>query len=389
MAANAVGLLLSLLLIFPKLGLLFGEWTYGRWLPLHLNWQLYGWTALPLVAWVFFLLPETRASLATASSLGIRAWSTALALGGIAWLTGHTSGKIFLDWTGLMRVLFPGVILYLWGVLALAWHRSEKRNWLALPGLFVLLAVPFGLYFASGPEVYPHVDKTTGGPTGASLLNSTLSVVFLLLILPLALRHKPARKTLDRIVWACFTGSILLGIYAETLPRSHHHPGQIACLGSLFLWLGLLPYYFSKQSWKASHPRWQKAMFVWLGILILNGFVTFLPGILDRLKFSNALVAHSHLAMAGFTTSFLIFVLQHILPQEIAARFDHSLAFWTWHLATASYVALMLAAGILESLHPSFLISPGSLRDSLFALRSLCGLALFLVSIHWWKSLQS
>ena len=38
---------LSLLLLWPGLGDLFAPLTYGRWMPLHMNWQLYGWTALP------------------------------------------------------------------------------------------------------------------------------------------------------------------------------------------------------------------------------------------------------------------------------------------------------------------------------------------------------
>ena len=45
---NAVGLYLALLLMEPRLQA--GIWTYGRWVPVHLNAQLYGWTALPLVA---------------------------------------------------------------------------------------------------------------------------------------------------------------------------------------------------------------------------------------------------------------------------------------------------------------------------------------------------
>ena len=46
---NLVGLWLSVLLIWPSLGL--PEWSYGRWVPVHLNVQLFGWTSLPLVAW--------------------------------------------------------------------------------------------------------------------------------------------------------------------------------------------------------------------------------------------------------------------------------------------------------------------------------------------------
>ncbi|MDB4680561.1 hypothetical protein OAE72_01255 [Akkermansiaceae bacterium] len=384
-AANCVGLLLSILLLAPKLGLIFGEWTYGRWLPLHLNWQLYGWTALPLIAWVFFLFKESTRSLARASVLGIWAWSTCLMLGGFFWLSGHTSGKIFLDWTGAMRILFPVVILFLWGVLFFAWRKDDKRHLRALPGLLALLIVPFALYFATDPTVYPAVDESTGGPTGASLLNSTLSVVFLLLLVPRALRNPPGSASLDRKIWIFFFLNLILGIYAETLPPSHHHPGQIACLATLLVWPVLLSIYYSRLHWRNSHPRWQRALFVWFGILALNGFTSFLPGILDRIKFTDALVAHSHLAMAGFTTSFLIFLLQQILPQKRAVIFDHTPAFVAWHLATIGYVTLMLISGILDSIPHS----PAGLHHLLYGLRSLCGLILTLVSIHWWRGLNS
>jgi cytochrome c oxidase cbb3-type subunit 1 len=387
-AANGVGLLLAFLLLVPKAGLVFGELTYGRWLPLHLNWQLYGWTALPLVAWVFALLPQSRKRFARASCLGIRAWSGVLMLGGCYWLGGLTSGKIFLDWTGLLRILFPVVILFLWGVLAVSWWYDENRNWLTVPGLAVLLGVPFGMYFATDPAVYPAVDQSTGGPTGASLLNSTLSVIFLLLFLPRSLGAKALRPQFNWIIFGVFGANLILGAFASTLPHEHRHPGQIACLASLALWLGLLPWYFARQSWLRPCLRWRKAMFLWLGLLIVNGVVSFLPGILDRLKFSDALVAHSHLAMAGFTTSFLIVVLQQFLPQSLATVFDDGRLFMAWHLATAVYVGAMLAAGFLAANDPSFTIHPGLWRDSLYFLRLLCGAVLFTVSLSWWRSFQ-
>ena len=388
MAANGVGLLLAYLLLVPKAGLLFGELTYGRWVPLHLNWQLYGWTALPLVSWVFVLLPRSRTTFARASCLGIRAWSGALLLGGVFWLSGHTSGKMFLDWTGGLRVFFPVVVLFLWGVLALSWWSDERRTWRAIPGLLALLGVPFGLYFASDPGVYPAVDQSTGGPTGASLLNSTLSVVFLILLIPGLLGVKALNPRFNRFIWAAFFLNLGLGIYAETLSASHSHPGQIACLGSLLIWLVLLPWHYSRQDWKRPCLRWRRAMFLWLGLLIVNGFVTFLPGILDRLKFSDALVAHSHLAMAGFTTSFLIFILQQILPEKSAAIFEFPRVFVVWHLAAFIYVLALLAAGIFASQDPSFTIHPGLARNSLYTVRLLCGVFLFGVSLHWWRSFQ-
>ncbi len=77
-----------------------GEWTYGRWVPVHLNVQLYGWTSLPLVAWLLSLYEVDRSRVAAWGPAAVWAWSAALAIGSWQWLSGVTSGKIFLDWKG-------------------------------------------------------------------------------------------------------------------------------------------------------------------------------------------------------------------------------------------------------------------------------------------------
>jgi cytochrome c oxidase cbb3-type subunit 1 len=51
-AANAIGVLIAILLLFPSLNVLLGEWTYGRWIMVHMNLELYGWASLPLVAFL-------------------------------------------------------------------------------------------------------------------------------------------------------------------------------------------------------------------------------------------------------------------------------------------------------------------------------------------------
>lgn len=99
-AANLAGLWLAVLLLWPGLNDLLAPLTYGRWVPLHLDWQLYGWCALPLVGLLFhYYLPEDdRAAFAARLSLAI--WSLALLAGGLSWLAGGVGGKLFLDWAG-------------------------------------------------------------------------------------------------------------------------------------------------------------------------------------------------------------------------------------------------------------------------------------------------
>ena len=385
-AGNGVGLLLSLLLILPQTGLPLGEATYGRWVPLHLNWQLYGWTALPLVAWVLSLFPQCRQGLSAWALLGVRAWSVVLALGGIYWLCGRTSGKIFLDWTGTLRVLFPLVILYLWAVLLAAWWRGEKRSIPALLGLLILGGVPYALYFASDPGVYPPADPSTGGPTGASLLNSTLSVVCLFLLVPRTLGRCQSPSKMEKSLWVLFFATMALGFLANRLPPSHDHPGQIAALATLIVWPPLVSDWYSRLKWAGPSAKWRRALFLWFGLLTLHGIIAYLPGILDQVKFTNALVAHSHLAMAGFTSSFLIFLIQQVVPGKMARTFENGTSFWLWQGASLLYVVVMTIAGIHEAISPGFTVSPGAAYFVLYTIRTLCGFLLLAASLHWWRT---
>ena len=48
-AANAIGVLMAALLLWPALGDLLVPLSYGRWMALHLDWQLYGWCSVPII----------------------------------------------------------------------------------------------------------------------------------------------------------------------------------------------------------------------------------------------------------------------------------------------------------------------------------------------------
>ena len=135
MGANAVGLLLSLLLLWPEFGDLLLPFTYGRWMPVHANAQLYGWCSLPLIgllhAW--YRPPVSHSGLDTAFRVATAGWSASLALGVCSWLMGSNSGKLFVEWHGLARGALPVAMAGLWSVLAAAtWLRRfgrQLRSW--------------------------------------------------------------------------------------------------------------------------------------------------------------------------------------------------------------------------------------------------------------------
>ena len=147
-AANLVGLWLAALLLWPRLGDATAPLSYGRWMPLHLNGQLYGWCALPLVGVLMkWILVTAHPRVVTHAQVALAAWTLALAAGGLSWLGGVTSGKLFLDWHGWARPLLPMAMLVLWTVLAahLWWGRRDGpvgRWWAKAAVLAALVAVP-------------------------------------------------------------------------------------------------------------------------------------------------------------------------------------------------------------------------------------------------------
>lgn len=388
--ANVIGVWLAVLLLVPSAGGWLGEWTYGRWMPVHLNFQLYGWISFPLVAWLLKVYKADRPPVAIWSRAALWMWSLALIVGAASWLGGHSSGKLFLDWTGFSRVYFPLAILFLWAVLLCAFVRSWNASAGAplarlarLIGLGVLLLVPFAIYAAANPAIYPPVNPDSGGPTGASQLESVLVIVLLLFLIPYGLgERRLGNRRWIATSWIVFAieAALCLGLGREDV--SHHRPTQFISLGSLLVWVPLMPAYYQGFAWEMRSRLWEKAVLFWWAFLIPTGWCLFLPGVLDHLKFTDGLVSHSLMAMAGFVTSLLILVLAVLLGED-GAVFDSRWSFAFWNGGTLVYVAIMLYAGWVEGNDPTFTMIPSATRNAIYVLRLLCGVAMTAASVDW------
>lgn len=383
MIGNAVGVWLALLLIFPQLNNLTGEITYGRILPVHLNLQLYGWTSLPLVAWLFHLYPSEDQAGDGLARGAILLWSATLLIASISWMFGRSSGKIFIEWQGFARVLFSFNLLGLWT--ALFFRFLQLRNFretaqlLRLSGLVTLAAVIPTWYWASSPSVYPAVNPDSGGPTAGSLLGSTLFVV-LLLILAGRLFATNLSGNWERIGWVMLTFDLVIFALFGSGNNTHLSLFQVALLAALLPWPAILVSYFRHSVLPPGSYGWLKSALGWFALLTFTGWLSFLPKVLDGWKFTNGLVAHSHLAMAGFVTCFNIFILA-----SLGEPFSSRSRKW-WNVATFTHVALMWVAGTMEASNPGFTILPGAIRTLLYAARAAVGAVMLATSIVWWRN---
>ncbi len=385
---NAIGVMLALLLLVPSFNAVLGEWTYGRWMMVHVNILLYGWCSLPMLGWLFRIYGADRGphrGMVPSCSYGPgpQRFSSDRLHGSPA-----TPAESSFSIGQAMRALrFPApcsrsgscwpLLSFSPGTLAATNHgpRTPSKS-LASP---FLLAVPFAIYVASNPGLYPAVDPSTGGPTGESQLESSLGVVAILLIVPFGVaRRQPGRNWPLPFLRSVFAAESLLCLSMNRGDVSHHLPSQYLSLGSLLVWLPIAPAYYATFQWHDNTRAWRKALLWWWGFLVVSGWIMFLPGVLDHFKFTDGLVGHSLIAVAGFLTALLAVVLVQLLGDDgwiLTRRWS----FHMWNWSVVAYVVLMLIAGWIEGGDPAFTIAPGLTRNIFYTLRLVTGILMLII----------
>ena len=144
----------------------------------------------------------------------------------------------------------------------------------------------------------------------------------------------------------------------------------------------MTPAYYAAFQWHSNTRRWRLAFFWWWSALVVTGWVFFLPGVLDHFKFTDGLVGHSFIAMAGFTSSLIIFVMVQLLGNN-GWIFNRARSFYLWNGSVITYIVLMTIAGWREGFDPAFTIVPGLARNCIYALRLITGVLMLLASIDW------
>jgi cytochrome c oxidase cbb3-type subunit I len=389
--ANAIGLLLALLLLVPGINSVLGEWTYGRWVMVHMNIELYGWASLPLVGYLFHVYGVGRGQFADWCRPVLWSWSAALGVGAFSWLSGHSTGKLFLDWKGFAQGVFIAALIALWLLLLcqfcghLVTGEEEPAAGMAgrIAGLIVLLAVPLALLVASSPDSYPAINPATGGPTGASQLESSLAIVLVAILLPPGIaKSQPGNPRMIRIAWTMLIVHAIICTALGHSDASHYQPAQYIGLATILIWLPIVPAYYRAFIWNSGTRLWRTAVLWWWAALLISGPIMFLPRILDHFKFTDGLVGHSFVAMAGFASSLIILLMTQLLGDD-AWIFNRARTFYLWHGAVVAYVVVMTVAGWREGFDPAFTIVPGIYRNALYTLRLISGAAMLFASIEW------
>lgn len=248
-----------------------------------------------------------------------------------------------------------------------------------------LLPVPVFMFLAADPALFPSVNPDSGGATGGNLLVSSLGAVTIMWVTPflLQLRHHIKRGP---VAFFIVVQVLHYGLFSmlEHGDQSHYARSQVISLASLIIWIPLLVWHFRQFAWPAAARLWLWSFALWGAFLAVTANVMFAPGLLDRWKFTNFLVGHTHAAMAGMLSSFNILVLITINrnPASIRILSRRSL-FWVWNLAVGLHVTTLKLFGMMEGEHQDWLYTRPDITGWAYGIRLLSGLLMFVVSALW------
>lgn len=364
-------------LLLPAFGLP-GLPGYGRLMAAHLDLQLYGWCFIPILAIGIARLIRVEDTHDRLNALHL--WSAALGAGALHWFWGGAAGKVFLDWRGLALAALVSSLTLIWLLAARSVMRRPASSgnpwrWLALAGLAVSAA---GFVRACDPAFLPPINPHSGGATGHNLLASTLGFAALVAMAVFALfpawSTAPARRNV-------MLATLALGGLTHVLIRhgdvSHRSPDQVWGLSFTIL-LGLaLAWWMAAFPWRSRAPLGWFAF--WWAVTALDGLLIFMPGVLEHAKFSNALVAHAHWAMAGMVTALNLLLLENLPGARVSFG---RLSQCVWHLANWVMGLALTLHATRESDGVLWGAADGATLAA-HAIRLACGATMLTVAATW------
>jgi len=205
-------------------------------------------------------------------------------------------------------------------------------------------------------------------------------MVMILLLAPLGLCGKSDISARCRWLWWLWLAELVVFGVIEWCGGTHYDWWQILGLALLAPWLWLVPYAWESYRWPVGAREWRIWVYIWWAVLIVSGWIDYLPEVLDRVKFTNGQVAHGHLAMAGFVSALGMVLL--VCVSDVATHLRGGVKMW--NAAVAGYVSSMALCGWGEGGGHAWMSELPEWRGGLLAVRLACGLVMLAVSLMWW-----
>jgi cytochrome c oxidase cbb3-type subunit I len=377
-AGTLVGLLLAASMIAPQFSLYENvPWlVFGRLRPVHTNIMIFGFVGSALLGCAYYYVPRlVRQPLHSAAMGRVAVWLwNLLILGGTVSLAlGYTQSREYAEWVWPLDILFLAVfLLTFYNLLRTLIRREEQLLYVSIWYAMGALTFSFFIYFFGNAMWNPSTGAIAGMPDGilawfyghgiVGLFLTPLAIGVAYYVIPVVSRAPLFSHSLSLVgFWTILMFYPHIGTHhllqtpAPTWLKIVAITGSIGMLIPVAtvlvnLWLTMtkrLAYIHDEIGGKFIF-----AGLVWYLLVCLQGPFQSLPTVQRVTHLTNWVIAHSHIAVLGFSGFIglggIYFLLPKITQHPLYSRRLADIQYWLLLTGLTGFFMVLTIAGLIQ-----------------------------------------
>jgi cytochrome c oxidase cbb3-type subunit I len=376
--ATVAGLFLASSMIAPDFILYKNvSWlVFGRVRPMHTNMMIFGFVGSALIGAMYYFVPHlVRRPLHSVwvGRLSLWIWNLAVAGGTVTLALGYTQSREYAEWIWPVDILvLLSFALTFYVLLRTVVEREEKLLYVSVWYAFGALTFTFFIYFFGNAVWNPATGAITGMPDGilawfyghgiVGLFLTPLAVGVAYYVMPIVCRAPLFSHTLSLVgFWTILMFYPHIGTHHLLQTPAPTWLKIVAVTGSIGMLIPVMTVLVNL--WLTVRGRIGRihediggkfvfAGLVWYLLVCLQGPFQALPVVQRVTHLTNWVVAHSHIAVLGFSGFIALggiyFILPRITGRPVYSRKLADIQYWLIITGLTGFFAVLTMAGLIQ-----------------------------------------
>ena len=376
--ATIGGLFLASAMVAPDLPVYKNiSWlVFGRVRPMHTNMMIFGFVGSALIGSAYYVVPSlVRGTLYNVAMgrFAVWLWNATVAAGTVTLACGFTQSREYAEWIWPVDIMLLIVlVLTFYNLLRTVTERNEELLYVSIWYIFGALVFTFFIYLFGNAVWNPSTGAITGMPDGilawfyghgvVGLFLTPLAIALAYYVMPIVCRAPLFSHALSLVgFWTILMFYPHIGTHHLLQTPAPTWLKIVAVTGSIGMLIPVatvLVNLWLTVSGKLGHihddigGKFVFAGLVWYLVVCLQGPFQALPSVQRITHLTNWVVAHSHIAVFGFSgfigLGTIYFLLPRITGRPLYSRRLADIQYWLVLTGLTGFFIVLTMTGLIQ-----------------------------------------